>query len=76
MRPSQHLRPTEECHHARPGRALEEAEKDTQGIDLVCILAESNEACYDAPSDLQTWQPPTRADVGNDDLGWNEHETV
>jgi hypothetical protein len=42
----------------------------------MCILAEGDEAGYETPSDLETREPEAGSNIGDDDLGWNEHQTV
>lgn len=67
---------TKKSHHARPCTALKQTEQDSQGVDLVGILGEGNESGHETPSDLETGKPVAGTDVGDDDLGGDEHEAV
>ena len=40
------------------------------------ILGEGDESRHEPPSNLETGHPVTRADVGDDYLGGDEHEAV
>ena len=67
---------TEKGNHAWVSGTLAEAQERTQHIYLFGIVRNGNKTRDYTPDDFHRRQPPTRSDIGHDDLRGDQHDAV